>query len=35
MTGLVNAAREIKSTGTFHYLAETPTSPELNAFLRE
>ncbi len=34
MTGLLNSAREIKSTGTFNYLNETLTTPELNQFLK-
>lgn len=35
MTGLVNAAREVKEHGTFHYLDHTLTTPELNRFLPE
>jgi 2-methylisocitrate lyase-like PEP mutase family enzyme len=35
MTGLHNAAREAKETGTFAYLDRTMTTPELNAFLGE
>jgi 2-methylisocitrate lyase-like PEP mutase family enzyme len=35
MTGLVNAAREAKEQGTFHYLDHTLTKPELNRFLPE
>ncbi|HEU5071015.1 MAG TPA: isocitrate lyase/phosphoenolpyruvate mutase family protein [Verrucomicrobiae bacterium] len=34
MTGLLNAAREIKTTGTFGYLENTLTTPQLNEFLR-
>jgi 2-methylisocitrate lyase-like PEP mutase family enzyme len=33
MTGLVDAAREAKEHGTFHYLEHTLTTPELNHFL--
>lgn len=33
MTGLVNAAREAKERGTFHYLDRTMTKPELNQYL--
>ena len=32
MTGLLNAAREIKGEGTFDYLQGTLTTPELNKF---
>jgi 2-methylisocitrate lyase-like PEP mutase family enzyme len=35
MTGLLNAAREIKGSGTFAYLDATVTTPELNALLHE
>ena len=35
LTGLLNAAREIKGPGTFHYLANTISTPELNQFLGE
>jgi len=35
LTGLLNAVREIKGTGTFNYLDETLTSAEWNAYLRE
>jgi 2-methylisocitrate lyase-like PEP mutase family enzyme len=35
MTGLVEAAREAKEHGTFHYLEQTLTTPELNRFLPE
>ena len=33
MTGLLGAAREIKESGTFDYLAQTMTTPDLNKFL--
>jgi 2-methylisocitrate lyase-like PEP mutase family enzyme len=33
MTGLLNAAREAKGNGTFHYLEQTITSAELSPFL--
>jgi hypothetical protein len=32
---LLNAAREIKGSGTFAYLDATVTTPELNALLHE
>ncbi len=35
MTGLLDAAEEIKSLGTFKYLEEAMTGAELNAYLRE
>jgi 2-methylisocitrate lyase-like PEP mutase family enzyme len=35
MTGLVDAAREAKEHGTFHYLDHILTKPELNRFLPE
>ncbi|MGA2138026.1 MAG: isocitrate lyase/phosphoenolpyruvate mutase family protein [Verrucomicrobiia bacterium] len=35
VTGLVDAAREAKEYGTFHYLDHTLTKPELNRFLPE
>jgi 2-methylisocitrate lyase-like PEP mutase family enzyme len=35
MTGLVDAAREAKERGTFHYLDRTLTKQELNRFLPE
>jgi 2-methylisocitrate lyase-like PEP mutase family enzyme len=35
MTGLLNAAREIKGAGTFHYLDQTITTVELNPFLQD
>jgi 2-methylisocitrate lyase-like PEP mutase family enzyme len=34
MTGLVNAAREVKDKGTFGYLEQSLTTPELNAFMQ-
>jgi 2-methylisocitrate lyase-like PEP mutase family enzyme len=34
MTGLVEAAREVKEHGTFGYLDRTMTTPELNGFMR-
>jgi 2-methylisocitrate lyase-like PEP mutase family enzyme len=34
MTGLVEAAREVKDAGTFGYLERTMTTPDLNGFLR-
>jgi 2-methylisocitrate lyase-like PEP mutase family enzyme len=33
MTGLLNAAREIKTSGAFGYLENTLTTPQLNEFL--
>ena len=35
MTGLLNAAREIKGAGTFNFLEQTMTSAELNPFLAD
>ncbi len=35
MTGLVNAARELKQSGTFGYLDHSLTSQEMNRFLSE
>ncbi len=35
MTGLLNAAREIKDAGTFNYLAETIVTSDLNNFLQD
>ena len=35
MTGLVNAAREVKDKGTFTYLDTSIPTPELNAFMKE
>jgi len=34
MSGLVEAAREVKEQGTFDYLDRSLTTPELNAFMR-
>jgi len=34
MSGLVNAAREVKDKGTFGYLDRSLTSPELSAFMQ-
>ena len=34
MTGLVDAAREAKDTGTFGYLDRTLATPDLNAFMQ-
>jgi 2-methylisocitrate lyase-like PEP mutase family enzyme len=33
MSGLLTAAREVKATGTFGYLDQSVTTPELNAYL--
>jgi len=35
VSGLVEAAREIKDQGTFGYLERTLTTPELNGFMRD
>jgi 2-methylisocitrate lyase-like PEP mutase family enzyme len=35
MTGLLDAAKEVKATGTFGYLDRTMTTPEINKFLSE
>ena len=35
MTGLVDAAREVKEKGTFTYLDRSIPTPELNAFMKE
>lgn len=35
MTGLVNAAKEVKDNGTFTYLDSSIPTPELNAFMKE
>src|SRR3954470_4288970 len=35
MTGLMNAAKEVREHGTFGYLDTSLASPEMNAFLRE
>src|SRR5690348_13228325 len=34
MTGLINAAREVKDKGTFGYLDHTVPTPELNGYMR-
>jgi len=34
MSGLVNAAREVKERGTFGYVETTMATPELNSFMR-
>src|SRR6202040_678337 len=35
MTGLLNAAREVKDKGTLGYVDTSMATPEMNAFLRE
>jgi len=35
MSGLLDAAREVKERGTFRYLERSLTTPELNGFMRE
>ena len=35
MTGLMNAAKEVREHGTFGYLDTSLATPEMNAFLRE
>ena len=35
MTGLLNAAKEVREHGTFGYLDTSLATPDLNAFLRE
>jgi hypothetical protein len=35
MSGLADAAREVKEHGSFGYLERTMTTPDLNGFLRE
>ena len=35
MTGLIDAASEVKDRGSFGYLEATMTTPELNAYLRD
>ena len=35
MTGLLNAAKEVREQGTFGYLDTSLATPEMNAFLRE
>jgi 2-methylisocitrate lyase-like PEP mutase family enzyme len=34
MTGLANAAREVKDKGTFGYLDHAMSTPDLNAFMQ-
>jgi 2-methylisocitrate lyase-like PEP mutase family enzyme len=34
MTGLLDAAREVKERGTFGYLDRSLSTPELNAFMQ-
>jgi 2-methylisocitrate lyase-like PEP mutase family enzyme len=35
MTGLLNAAKEVREQGTFGYLDTSLAAPDMNAFLRE
>jgi hypothetical protein len=35
MRGLLDAAREVKDSGTFGYLDRVLTTPELSGFMRE
>jgi 2-methylisocitrate lyase-like PEP mutase family enzyme len=35
MTGLLDAAREVKEKGTFGYLDRTISTPDINAFMKE
>jgi 2-methylisocitrate lyase-like PEP mutase family enzyme len=35
MTGLLNAAKEVREQGTFGYIDTSLATPEMNAFLRE
>ena len=35
MTGLLDAAREVKDKGTFGYLDRSIPTPDLNAFMKE
>ena len=35
MTGLLNAAREVREHGTFGYIDTSLATPEMNAFLQE
>ena len=35
MTGLLDAAKEVKEKGTFGYLDRTMPTPDLNAFMKE
>jgi len=34
MTGLLNAAREVKDKGTFGYLEQSLSTPDLNAYMQ-
>jgi len=34
MSGLVNAAREVKEQGTFAYVEATMATPEFDSFMR-
>ncbi len=34
MTGLLEAAREVREKGTFTYLDSSVSTPELNTFMR-
>jgi hypothetical protein len=34
MSGLIEAAREVRERGTFGYLDRALTTPELNGFMR-
>jgi 2-methylisocitrate lyase-like PEP mutase family enzyme len=34
MSGLIEAAREVKDKGSFGYLERTMATPELNAFMQ-
>jgi hypothetical protein len=34
MTGLLDAAREVKDQGSFGYLERTITTPEINGFMQ-
>jgi hypothetical protein len=35
VSGLLEAAREVKDRGTFGYLDRTLTTPELNGFMQD
>jgi 2-methylisocitrate lyase-like PEP mutase family enzyme len=35
MTGLLNAAKEVREHGTFRYIDASLATPEMNAFLRD
>jgi len=35
MSGVVDAAKEVREKGTFTYLDRTLTTPELNAFMQD